>query len=140
MTESNEPWGHLLSTDRVLNLHTSGMDEFGGARAIERPTGCIEGALGAALNAEAYTAGKKHAIAGLAFAGHVLYYLAFRHCFLDGNKRIAWIAAMDVLESLGLSIRATQDEAFEMMMAVLDGTIPDGAAVCDWMASRLYSV
>lgn len=40
----------------------------------------------------------------------LLFYLATKHCYTDGNKRIAWACTTFVLLSFGLTVEATEDE------------------------------
>src|SRR4051794_9181731 len=87
-----EPWGDLLSVERVLELHELGLKAHGGLMSPPKE-GCIQGSLGNAWTAEQYVdpdVGRP----GLLFAACVLFYLAKNHCFVEGNKRAAWLASM----------------------------------------------
>jgi hypothetical protein len=44
-------------------------------------------------------------------------------CFQDGNRRIAWMAATDVLLALGVSLDATDDDGERMMNEVIEREI-----------------
>lgn len=48
-------------------------------------------------------------------ASFLLYYVAKRHCFTDGNKRVAWAVAVDYFLQQGLQIVATQEEAAKLV-------------------------
>jgi death on curing protein len=134
-----EPWGSFTTVSRVIALQGEGLRRYGGRAGPADPQGCVDGALGAALNAESYFEGRRHVLAGLPFAGFVLFYIAKKHCFVDGNKRAAWSTAADVLASLGLGIHASDDEAVELVEAVLAGHL-DGADVVNWLAPRLHGL
>jgi hypothetical protein len=110
------------------------------SRAATQPPLQFSTAIGTSpYNAEIYLEGKKHAKAGLAFASYALFYLVRNHCFVDGNKRVAWLAAADILAALGLGISATEDEAFALMENVISHVINGGDEVALWLASRLFA-
>lgn len=140
MTPDLPPWEAYSSNQRIKELHSIGMQQHGGLPTALHPEDCVDGALGAAFSAELYLEGRRHAKAGLIFAGHLLLYLIQRHCFADGNKRVAWAAPMDVLAALGLGVTATQDEAFNFVTDVIDHRITTGEAIAEWLAPRLYAL
>jgi death-on-curing protein len=74
----------------------------------------------------------------------LLFYLVSNHCFVDGNKRIGWLAAMRVLLSFGLTVSATDDEAEAFCMRIADSqkadAIRDGQDVVIWLSERLEAV
>jgi death-on-curing protein len=132
------PWSALITVARVSELHAAGLQKYGGRGGPSDPEDCIDAALGAAYSAELYTVGKRHATTGLAFSGFLIFYLAKRHCFTDGNKRVAWMSAMDVLAQHALSVRATTEEAKQIIDDIMDRKINSGAEVTAWLAPRLY--
>jgi death-on-curing protein len=79
-------------------------------------------------------------VEGFVFAGYLLYYLARNHCFVDGNKRAAWMATVEVLLSLGLSVDADDDDAEGMVVAVATGEIGSGGEVVQWFAERIIPI
>jgi len=87
--------------------------------------------------AEQYTLADEDAKPGLCFTGYLLYYLVRDHCFPDGNKRAAWAASMAVLASMGLTVKATDDEAYSLVDRIATGGIDEGAEVVQWLAERL---
>ena len=87
-----------------------------------------------------YTA-TENSIEGLCFAGCLLYYLAMNHCFGDGNKRVAWLAAMHVLNEFGLTVRASNQQAEEYVHSLLDPSCKNTATdVAVWFAERLMPI
>ena len=134
------PWQAWTSVDRVLEIHSRALGEHGGLAGPSDSEQCVEGSLGAAYNAELYLEGKKHVKAGLPFAAYALVYLARKHCFVDGNKRVAWATSMDVLAALGLGVVATPDEAVALVESVISRQIADGADVARWMSPRLFAL
>jgi death-on-curing protein len=76
----------------------------------------------------------------LVFSGFLLFYLNQNHCFSDGNKRTAWLAGLQVLLSLGLTVLATTGEAEELCLSIAGGSIDSADDVVDWLAERLDTV
>jgi death-on-curing protein len=91
------------------------------------------------LNAELYTE-SDNAVPGLCFSGCLLYYLNMNHCFIDGNKRVAWSACMEVLRLLGLTVDATDDEAEQLCVDIINGSIKNAIDVPLWFAPRLVAL
>lgn len=58
------------------------------------------------------------------------------HCFVDGNKRVAWASAMVVLAGLRLTLSASEDEAYDFMMGMIENHL-DHDEILDWIADRL---
>jgi death-on-curing protein len=56
-------------------------------------------------------------------AAALLHSLCKNHALLDGNKRLAWAATVAFLRLNGRPARWTQDEAFELVMAVAEGSL-----------------
>lgn len=93
------------------------------------------------MDAELYS-GSDDAKQGLCFAGCLLFYLVKNHCFVDGNKRVAWASCMEVLRSLGLTVNATDDEAEAFCINVITGEnmVKKAVDVCLWIAPRLEAL
>lgn len=135
-------WQRLVTTDRIIELHAKALQEIGqdplpiGARQRS----CVEEKLGNALLAEEYSSRDiSNVLGGLCLAGYLMFYLVNGHCFLDGNKRIGWIAAMTVLAELGLTIQSTEEEAIQLVQRVASNDIADGREVVQWLAEHLHS-
>jgi len=131
-------WGALITVEQVLQLHARGILEHNQTPvAISQTAGdCVEGRIGNAWTSEGYCS-DEDAKAGLIFAGYLLYYLTRDHCFPDGNKRAAWATAMAILASLGLTIAASDDEAYSLVDRIATGVIKDGMEVVQWLTARL---
>src|ERR1700744_4551120 len=103
--QKEEPWGSLISTDKIVALHGEGIARYSqaalavGAHAVD----CVDGKIGSAWTFESYRV-DDDAKPGICFAGFLLFYLVVGNCFPDGNKRAGWSAAMSVLAYLGLNI------------------------------------
>ncbi|MBF0168589.1 MAG: type II toxin-antitoxin system death-on-curing family toxin [Alphaproteobacteria bacterium] len=94
-----------LSVEAVLAVHQMILAEHGGADGI-RDRGLLESALDRPRNRYAYEASD---IVSLA-ASHA-FGLAKNHPFIDGNKRIAFMAAAIFLETNGYLLTASEAEA-----------------------------
>ncbi|WP_425057938.1 hypothetical protein SCACP_25090 [Sporomusa carbonis] len=58
-------------------------------------------------------------------AAMLLYFLAKGHCFPDGNKRVAILAAIVLLDINGYETTFTNDEGYEMTMEVASSNISE---------------
>jgi prophage maintenance system killer protein len=138
MTPSPPPWADLISAERIDQLHGEGLARYGGDPGVLH-RGCVDGALGSAWTAEGYTR-QSQSINGLAFAAHLLFYLVRDSCYVDGNKRVSWTSAMEVLHRLNLSVSATDEEAETFCLQVLAHEVDGGAEVQVWLAERLVAI
>lgn len=132
----------LITTDQIIELHAQALQEVGqdplpiGAKQRS----CVEEKVGNALLADEYSSRNvSNVLRGLCFAGYLMFYLVNGHCFLDGNKRIGWIAAMTVLAELGLTIQSTEEEAIQLVQRIASNDIANGREVVRWLAGRLQS-
>jgi death on curing protein len=120
-----------LSRPTVEALHAAQIREHGGQPGI-RDEGLLESALARPVNVWGYDAGVDLA----ALAAEYGYGLAKNHAFLDGNKRIAFVAANVFLLLNGFEIDAEEPETVHIMLGVADGSLArDEFAV--WIRSRL---
>jgi death-on-curing protein len=66
----------------------------------------------------------------------LLHSLARNHALVDGNRRLAWVATRLFCASNDSPLRAPEDDAFELVMAVAAGEldVPDIAVRLDvWL-------
>jgi death on curing protein len=139
-----KPWLCWISEEEIGSLYRRGIELHGGL--VSNPiSGCIERALGAAYNAEAYSTPDEeeeddNTIRGLTFAGYLLFYLARNHCYTDGNKRIAWTSCMNVLLRLGLTLDVTEDDAYDFCISIAGGQLKGGEDVVFWVVDRLIEI
>ena len=70
-----------------------------------------------------------------ALAASLGYGLARRHAYVDGNKRIAFLAAAVFLDINGRELTADQPEVVEMMLAVAAGSMTE-SELADWFAAH----
>ena len=111
-------------------LHDESLAEHGGAPGL-RDEGLLESALARPQHRVAYG---RPDLADLAAAYGVG--LAKNHPFVDGNKRVAFLAVGLFLLLNGHRLVATQADATLTMLAVAAGEI-DEAAFATWLRSHL---
>jgi death on curing protein len=137
---STDPWSHLIVTETISEIHSECIARFGGDPTPNAEEGCVERSIGAAWNAELYLE-NSDAKPGLCFAGCLLFYLIKNHCFVDGNKRVGWAVCMEVLRSLGLTVKATDQEVEKYCVAIIEGSeVKTALDVSSWLALRLEAL
>src|SRR5579883_140578 len=110
-----------VEKEALLLLHLKSLARFGGAEGL-RDEGLLDSALARPKNAFHYD--KQTDIAALA-AAHA-YGLARNHPFVDGNKRMAFMAMGVFLAINGWDLTAGAVEAIQAMTALADGAIDEG--------------
>jgi death-on-curing protein len=117
----NEPiW---LSADLVLAIHDEQLRAFGGPPGL-RDRGLLESALGRPLNKYGYGTNDLAALAAAYGFG-----LARNHAFVDGNKRIAFLAMVTFLGLNEVEFVVPEAEAVVIMLGVAAGEVDeDGLA------------
>jgi len=108
-------------------LHSESIAEHGGADGL-RDEGLFESALSRPRNLFAYE--NVHDIARL--AASYAFGLAKNHAFVDGNKRIAFIACGLFLRLNGLRLVADQSDAALVFFSLASGAI-DEEALTEWI-------
>jgi death on curing protein len=68
-------------------------------------------------------------------AAALLHSIARNHALVDGNKRLAWLAAVVFLDLDAAEPELTDDAAFDLVMAVASGDI-EVAEIADRLAVR----
>lgn len=114
----------------LLLLHDESLAEHGGSSGL-RDEGLLDSALARPLNLALY---EQPDIADLAASYGVA--LAKNHAFVDGNKRVAFLAVGLFLSINGYRLAATQVEATLTMLNVAAGDIKE-AAFAVWIRSHI---
>lgn len=110
----------------LLLLHADSLAEHGGADGL-RDEGLLDSALARPLNLAAYGEPDFAALAASYGVG-----LAKNHAFVDGNKRVAFLAVGLFLALNGQRLVASQVNATTTMLAVAEGSL-DEAGFADWI-------
>lgn len=123
------PW-RWVSLQVVLAVHDRQMAEHGGADGI-RDLGLIESALARPINLMSF--GDPDA-ASLAAA--YAYGLVSNHGFVDGNKRVAWVAARLFLLANGWKLVFDPFDAIRIMESASARQVSE-EETADWFRARL---
>jgi death-on-curing protein len=91
-----------LSTEELIEIHRLLIEEFGGNDDL-RDRGLLESAC--------YRPQSGYYPTLFSQAAALLHSLATSHAFIDGNKRIAWVAAKTFLYVNGQHVRAASEVA-----------------------------
>ncbi len=122
-----------LSLGALIVIHEMLLDRYGGMPGITEQG---FGKLDAALAAPDLSMFGEELYPDIASKAGILFWgLVRAHALTDGNKRVALVALLDMLERHNLRIAATDDELFDFVMAA-SSDMP-GEAVRGWIAERL---
>jgi death-on-curing protein len=115
----------------VEAIHLDQVREHGGLLGI-RDENVLESALARARQRWTYEpdAGLPRLAADYAFG------IARNHPFQDGNKRVAFLAAVTFLGLNGLDFVGTEEDVVEAMLALAAGSL-DERELTDWISSRV---
>jgi death-on-curing protein len=120
-----------IRTLEALAFHAQLIAIFGGPEGV-RDEGLLESALARPRNLFAY-APKKATLPDLAAAYAVG--ISTNHPFIDGNKRTAMQVAFVFLESNGLRVTASQEDACLTFMRLAAGKLSE-AELAAWFGKR----
>jgi len=115
-----------LTVEHVKVIHERQLSRFGGPPGI-RDEGALESALMRPVNRWHYEGSE---LADL--AASYAYGLARNHSFVDGNKRVAFMAMTVFLRLNGIAFRPEQAHATAMFVALAAGEIEE-AALARWI-------
>ncbi|MBI4966716.1 MAG: type II toxin-antitoxin system death-on-curing family toxin [Rhodospirillales bacterium] len=118
-----------LSLKLVLAVHERVLAEHGGASGLRDP-GLLESALERPRNRYTYESADI-----VALAASYAFGLAKNHPFIDGNKRIAFMAAAIFLETDGYQLTAGEAEATIAVLQLAAGEI-DEVAFAHWLGDN----
>lgn len=108
-------------------LHSESIAEHGGADGL-RDEGLFESALACPRNLFAY----ENVDDIVRLAASYAFGLAKNHAFVDGNKRIAFIACGLFLRLNGMRLVADQADATMTILSLASGA-PDETQLADWI-------
>ena len=118
---SEEP--NWLSFEQVLAMHSRQLRRFGGAPGL-RDEGILRSALERPVNKWQYEqADGQQDLAVLAAA--YAFGLAKNHAFVDGNKRIAFLAMVVFLRRNGVQFAPDQAQSTKIILALAAGEVSE---------------
>ncbi|HET7274090.1 MAG TPA: type II toxin-antitoxin system death-on-curing family toxin [Longimicrobiaceae bacterium] len=109
-----------LSGEFVDHVHAQLIREHGGSYGI-RDRGLIESALARPRNRWQYENRTDLAALAAAYA----FGLARNHGYVDGNKRVAFMAAYSFLDANGLHLTASEAEAYAVFLDLAAGNLSE---------------
>jgi death-on-curing protein len=115
-------------------LHDESIAEHGGAAGLS-DEGLLESALARPRNLHIYERVTDPARLAASYA----FGLAKNHAFVDGNKRIAFIAAVLFLRLNGFRLTAEQAEATLVMLSVASGAMSE-KKLTSWIRKHLRKI
>jgi death on curing protein len=114
----------------LLLLHEESLAEHGGGSGL-RDEGLLDSALARPLNLALY---QQPDVADLAASYGVA--LAKNHAFVDGNKRVAFLAVGLFLAMNGYQLKSTQADATLTVLSVAAGDM-DQIAFAQWIRTHI---
>jgi len=115
-----------LASDEVRAAHDKQLVRFGGPPGI-RDENALEPALSRPINRWRYDEADLAALSAAYAFG-----LARNHAFIDGNKRIAFVAMTTFLRLNGVRFRPDQAEATAIILALAAGDV-DESGLTRWI-------
>jgi death on curing protein len=117
MSEAPEPlW---ITYEQAIAIHSRQLRRFGGASGL-RDEGMLRSALERPVNKWSY---EQSPLAELAAA--YAFGLAKNHAFIDGNKRIAFMAMMIFLQKNGVAFAPDPAQATKIILALAAGEVSE---------------
>lgn len=114
----------FLDLDSLLHVAERALGE----PAVVRDHGLLESALArpqsTVLGKDAYPSIHEKAAA-------LLHSLARNHALVDGNRRLALSATLAFYGLNGLRLTLTNDEAYDLIISIADGTLDDVAPIAN---------
>jgi death on curing protein len=128
MSEGKVPaW---ITYDQALAIHSRQLRRFGGAPGL-RDEGMLRSALERPINRWRY---EQASLRGLAAA--YAFGLAKNHAFVDGNKRIAFMAMVAFLRKNGVRFAPDQAQATKITLALAAGEVSE-QSLARWITDSL---
>ena len=123
-----------LTKSIIEAIHLSQIREHGGKYGL-REANLLDSAIAKPKNHCAYS--KEPDI--IVLAASYGYGLARNHCFIDGNKRAAFMAMYTFLGLNGYEIETTEPEVVDLMLGVADGSVSESEIII-WLRKRVISL
>lgn len=117
MTEANEPF--WITYEQAIAIHSRQLRRFGGAPGL-RDEGMLRSALERPINKRTYEQAELPELAAAYAFG-----LAKNRAFVDGNKRIAFMAMMTFLHKNDAAFAPDQAQATTIILALAAGEVSE---------------
>ncbi|MEA5076122.1 MAG: type II toxin-antitoxin system death-on-curing family toxin [Coriobacteriia bacterium] len=113
------PLPRFLGVEEIFELHERLLERFGGSHGL-RDLGMLESA--AAMPQAGFDDAYLHEDI-FEMAAAYLFHIVMNHPFIDGNKRTGAHAAFLFLADNGYAVTLTQDEKYDLVIGVCEGTV-----------------
>ncbi|MBS4006860.1 MAG: type II toxin-antitoxin system death-on-curing family toxin [Clostridium sp.] len=123
-----------LTRSIVEAIHISQIREHGGQFGI-RDINLLESAIVRPMNRWAYEQESDCVVLAAAYG----FGLAKNHCFIDGNKRVAFMSMYTFLGLNGYEIEATEPEVVDLMLSFADSSISEEQLI-RWLPLTLLEI
>ncbi|MCP4618107.1 MAG: type II toxin-antitoxin system death-on-curing family toxin [Bradyrhizobium sp.] len=121
MSEPNEPlW---ITYEQAIAIHSRQLRRFGGAAGL-RDEGMLRSALERPINKWQYEQASLPELAAAYAFG-----LAKNHAFVDGNKRIAFMAMMTFLIKNGVAFSPDPAHATQIILSLAAGEVSEDSLI-----------
>jgi death on curing protein len=121
----------MIEQEDVIKIHELLIDQFGGSHGVRD-----ENSLNSAINRPFATFDQQELYPEpVDKAAAILESIVTNHPFIDGNKRTGYVLARLLLLKSGLDLKATQEEKYEMVIAVSKGELKY-EHIRNWMTGR----
>ena len=117
--------------EETLYLHRILIDQFGGQHGV-RDLGLLESALLRPKSGYYETLSLQ--------AAALLHSLLLNHCFLDGNKRIAFALTATFLRLNGYALKAKEREAEDLIIKNIIEQKASAHDIATWIENRLVKL
>ncbi len=121
----------MIKLEEVLKIHKLLIDQFGGSDGVRDV-----GALNSAINRPFATFDKQELYPEpIEKSAAILESIVTNHPFIDGNKRTGYVLARLLLLKSGLDIYATQNDKYDLVIAVSKGELKF-EQIKNWLTQR----
>lgn len=127
------PFHSLVFVDAadINALHDDTIGKYGGRPGL-LDKACPEAKVEAAKNAALYASGEDEEPDLLVAAAYLIVYFVRGHCYVDGNKRTAWLAAVRLFDLNEMRLRGDDPEAAVLIERIATNTA-DVADMIRWL-------
>jgi death-on-curing protein len=109
----------FLTIEEVEHLHEHEVERRGGSNGL-RDLGMLESAM--AMPQAGFGDEYLHEDI-FEMAAAYLFHIVMNHPFIDGNKRAGFVAAVVFLDINGLELVISEDDAYDLVIGVCEGTV-----------------
>ncbi len=117
--------------EEALHLHQLLIDKWGGEPGL-RDAGLLESALYRPQSGYYDTLSQQ--------AAALIQSLAGNHCFIDGNKRVAYALTAVFLRLNGWSLQAKPDDAEHFVVTIVITNQSDLPTITTWIEQHIHSI